>query len=147
MSGGCKHHGKVTSHGGSCRCGYYSAKPEEEKGEVINSYVLQEPEDEGSRSSTVKQLVMAVLLTWFLVAAVAVKGSSLTPRTSSNDHLASCPGYKASNVKTTASSLTADLSLAGAACNVYGDDLTSLTLEVVYETGESPITCGHHKIS
>jgi hypothetical protein len=114
----------------------YSAKLEEGKG--INSYVFQELELEEAkdRSHIVKQLIMAVLLSWLLVAVVAVRGSSLVPRTSSSDPLASCPGYKASNVKTTGSSLTADLSLAGAACNVYGDDLKSLTLEVVYETGK-----------
>lgn len=78
---------------------------------------------------------MVVMLSWLLVAAATVHGSGIVPRTST-DPLTSCPGYKASNVKTTASSLTADLSLAGAACNVYGDDLTSLTLEVVYETGK-----------
>lgn len=61
--------------------------------------------------------------------------ASLIPR-GTNDPLASCPGYKSSNVKTTASTLTADLSLAGSACNVYGTDLTNLTLQVVYETGK-----------
>ncbi|KAE9375347.1 glycoside hydrolase family 31 protein [Stipitochalara longipes BDJ] len=79
---------------------------------------------------------MAVFLSWLLVAATAVRASGLVPRISSSDPLASCPGYKASNIKTTGSSLTADLSLAGTACNVYGDDLTSLTLEVVYETDD-----------
>jgi hypothetical protein len=45
-----------------------------------------------------------------------------------------CPGYKASNVQTTPSTLTADLLLAGKACNVYGEDVTKLKLEVAYET-------------
>jgi alpha-glucosidase len=47
-----------------------------------------------------------------------------------------CPGYKASNVKRGCSSLTADLTLAGDACNVYGDDITDLKLLVEYHTGE-----------
>lgn len=81
---------------------------------------------------------MAVFLSWLLLAVLAVKASSLMERTSSNDPLASCPGYKASNVKSTGATLTADLSLAGAACNVYGDDLKSLTLTVTYETGKYP---------
>lgn len=51
------------------------------------------------------------------------------------DKLAACPGYTASNVKTTSSGLTADLQLGGKACNVYGDDLKDLTLTVTYETG------------
>jgi alpha-glucosidase len=91
-------------------------------------------------------MIMAVLLSWLLLAASAVQGSGLVPRTSSNDPLASCPGYKASNVKTTGSSLTADLKLAGAACNVYGDDLASLTLEVVYETGKCSMAKKHGTI-
>lgn len=76
---------------------------------------------------------MAFLLRLFLAATVV--SASILPR--ADDPLASCPGYKASNVKTTASTLTADLSLAGSACHVYGTDLTSLTLSVVYETGKS----------
>ena len=59
--------------------------------------------------------------------------------TSNNGTLDKCPGYKASNVQTTDSGLTAELSLAGAACNVYGDDLEHLILQVTYETGELPI--------
>ncbi|KAK2600207.1 hypothetical protein QQS21_005081 [Conoideocrella luteorostrata] len=50
------------------------------------------------------------------------------------DALANCPGYKASNVRTSDNGLTADLSLAGTACNVYGTDLKNLILEVTYET-------------
>lgn len=64
-------------------------------------------------------------------AAVLIKDAP------SSDSLAACPGYKASNVKTTDSGLTADLQLAGDACNIYGDDLTDLVLEVTYESGMS----------
>ncbi len=78
---------------------------------------------------------MAVLLSWLLVAVAAVSGTSIAPRAGS-DALASCPGYKASNVKTSDPGLTADLNLAGKACNVYGDDLKNLRLDVTYETGE-----------
>jgi hypothetical protein len=49
--------------------------------------------------------------------------------------LVACPGYNVSNIKTTATGLTANLSLAGTACNAYGIDLTSLILEVSYDTG------------
>ncbi|KAI6477351.1 hypothetical protein MCOR04_009721 [Pyricularia oryzae] len=48
--------------------------------------------------------------------------------------LAGCPGYVASNVEETSSSLTADLKLAGEACNVYGRDLAELKLLVEYQT-------------
>ena len=71
-----------------------------------------------------------------LALAAVVSASPLIARTTSNDSLASCPGYKASNVKVHSSSMTADLTLAGPACNVYGTDLTHLTLEVVYETSK-----------
>ncbi|KAI1402580.1 glycoside hydrolase family 31 protein [Hypoxylon fuscum] len=52
----------------------------------------------------------------------------------SDDPLTSCPGYTASNIVKTASGLTADLTLAGEGCNVYGTDLEDLTLEVSYDT-------------
>lgn len=91
---------------------------------------------------------MAVLLSWLAFAIAAVSATSIVPRANSSDPLASCPGYTASNVKTTSSGLTADLSLAGTACNVYGGDLKQLTLEVVYETGQFRILpCHSLKIS
>ena len=46
-----------------------------------------------------------------------------------------CPGYKASNVQTTDNGITADLTLAGSACNIYGQDLSDLKLLVEYQTG------------
>ena len=46
-----------------------------------------------------------------------------------------CPGYKASSVQEGANSLTADLALAGEACNTYGSDLENLKLLVEYQTG------------
>ncbi|KAL2874289.1 hypothetical protein SGCOL_010551 [Colletotrichum sp. CLE4] len=52
----------------------------------------------------------------------------------SDDALSACPGYKASNVQLSSTGLTADLSLAGEACNAYGTDLTDLTLTVEYQT-------------
>ncbi|KAI0134255.1 family 31 glycosyl hydrolase [Xylariales sp. AK1849] len=53
---------------------------------------------------------------------------------SSDVPLGACPGYRASNVQTSSSGLTADLTLAGTACDVYGTDLADLTLEVSYDT-------------
>jgi alpha-glucosidase len=50
--------------------------------------------------------------------------------------LSECPGYKVSNIWTSATGLYADLKLAGAPCNTYGTDLEKLRLEVTYETGE-----------
>lgn len=52
---------------------------------------------------------------------------------------ASCPGYKASNVKSRGGQVvSADLNLAGAPCNVYGTDLDNLKLVVEYETRMCP---------
>jgi hypothetical protein len=46
-----------------------------------------------------------------------------------------CPGYAATNIVETATGLTADLTLAGPACNIYGYDLGALKLLVEYQTG------------
>jgi alpha-glucosidase len=45
----------------------------------------------------------------------------------------SCPGYKATNVKHNSHGLTADLSLAGEPCNVFGNDISDLSLEVSFQ--------------
>ena len=45
-----------------------------------------------------------------------------------------CPGYKVSNVKENAAGLIADLTIAGKACNVYGNDIGSLVLSVQYQS-------------
>lgn len=47
---------------------------------------------------------------------------------------ANCPGYTARNIKESNAGVTADLHLAGKACNVYGTDLPNLTLTVEYQT-------------
>lgn len=61
--------------------------------------------------------------------------ASATPALASQQTsgLESCPGYIASNIATTSSGLTADLKLAGTACNTYGQDLDNLKLSVLYE--------------
>lgn len=66
-------------------------------------------------------------------ALPAVLASSLAKRQSSS--LDDCPGYTASNVQDNGSTVTADLALAGTACNVYGEDLVNLKLLVEYQTG------------
>lgn len=71
---------------------------------------------------------------WHFAWLVSATSTLTTRDYPSDDPLVACPGYEASNIKTTATSLTADLNLAGSACNAYGDDLQNLTLEVTYET-------------
>ncbi|CAI7628563.1 unnamed protein product [Penicillium bialowiezense] len=60
--------------------------------------------------------VTLVLLATFARAAVL----------GSRPNLDDCPGYKASNIKQLGPRLTADLNLAGDACNTYGSDLSDL---------------------
>lgn len=64
---------------------------------------------------------------WFVTAVLAAW--------SVHAQSSSCPGYTASNVATTGTGLTAQLTLAGQACNSYGIDLENLTLQVEYQTG------------
>ncbi|KAL3422797.1 glycosyl hydrolase family 31 protein [Phlyctema vagabunda] len=71
---------------------------------------------------------------WFPWVLAATAVTVATAQNNTTLPLDKCPGYKASNVQTSASGLTADLSLAGRACNVYGDDLLNLTLMVEYQT-------------
>lgn len=47
-----------------------------------------------------------------------------------------CPGYTASNVQNTTAGFTADLSLGGDACNVYGNEIEQLTLTVEYQASD-----------
>jgi hypothetical protein len=49
--------------------------------------------------------------------------------------LDACPGYNATSVKVDGPTLTAKLVLAGAPCNLFGNDIKALDLTVVYETG------------
>ncbi|RPD82750.1 hypothetical protein L226DRAFT_450346 [Lentinus tigrinus ALCF2SS1-7] len=49
-------------------------------------------------------------------------------------NVSSCPGYTLSALRETASGLTAELNLAGPACDAFGHDVANLTLEVTYDT-------------
>lgn len=83
------------------------------------------------------QLLTLGLLTTGLASAVSVVPQRDIQVTGAEaSALAKCPGYKASKVKATDTGLTAELTLAGKACNVYGTDLKDLILEVTYETGK-----------
>lgn len=67
-------------------------------------------------------------LTW----ALPVFGAAIQQR--QVDRRLECPGYAASNIQTTATGLTADLTLAGVACNAYSNDVKDLRLLVNYDT-------------
>ena len=73
----------------------------------------------------------------FTIPGDATLGATLLPNIydpKAVDAQSVCPGYKASNVQTSATGVTADLALAGAACSVYGDDVAQLKLTVEYQT-------------
>ncbi|KAF2790304.1 glycoside hydrolase family 31 protein [Melanomma pulvis-pyrius CBS 109.77] len=89
------------------------------------------------------QLILAFVAgSSFTIAAPAPRDSPPSAPTNvtnfypSSFDLSGCPGYEASNVVKTDSSLTADLTLAGPACNKYSEDLTDLKLVVEYQTNE-----------
>jgi alpha-glucosidase len=67
----------------------------------------------------------------------ALPALAYTLETRQSKSLDACPGYIASNVANDGSSITADLKLAGTACNFYGQDLTDLKLLVEFQTGIS----------
>lgn len=79
-------------------------------------------------------MVKSAILSWLFVRPVFAALNLGARDLPSDDALATCPGYKASNVQTTLTGFTADLTLAGAPCDVYGDDLRDLTLTVTYDT-------------
>lgn len=68
--------------------------------------------------------------------ASAASGATISKKQATREY---CPGYVASGVAQTGTGLTADLTLAGAPCNVYGNDITDLKLTVNYDTG-SPLS-------
>lgn len=72
------------------------------------------------------------ILPWVALPLIAFAHSPAL----NDDPLAACPGYKATNVKQSPTGLTADLTLAGKACNVFGTDLNDLVLDVSFDTGE-----------
>ena len=52
-----------------------------------------------------------------------------------------CAGYTAQNVTQSSTGLTANLKLVGSGCNIYGDDLDDLVLNVEYQTGKLNYLC------
>ncbi|KAL9091717.1 MAG: hypothetical protein Q9159_001232 [Coniocarpon cinnabarinum] len=64
---------------------------------------------------------------------------SITPNVmdvSAPDAQLVCPGYRATDVRQDSSGVTADLVLAGPACNTYGNDIHALAMSVQYQSKE-----------
>lgn len=75
----------------------------------------------------------------FTVPAEADVGAPILPNIldpEAIDAQTVCPGYAGSNVVRTGSGLTATLTLAGKACNVYGTDIETLNLTVEYQSAD-----------
>ena len=75
----------------------------------------------------------------FTVPASADVGEMVIPNIEdpqAKDAQEVCPGYTASSVTRNPLGLTATLTLAGAACNVYGNDIVTLNLTVQYQSAD-----------
>ena len=75
----------------------------------------------------------------FTVPGAADDGATLLPNIydpNATDAQTVCPGYTASNVARTQYGLTAILTLAGPACDVYGTDIETLNLTVEYQSAD-----------
>lgn len=79
--------------------------------------------------------ILSLLASASLAVASAIDPSLM--RRQSSLPIDQCPGYSASNIQTSEGQVvSADLSLAGTACNTYGTDLDSLVLAVEYINGK-----------
>ena len=75
----------------------------------------------------------------FTVPSAADLGATLIPNINDPqavDAQTVCPGYTASNLQRSPYGLSATLSLAGNACNVYGTDIARLNLTVEYQSAD-----------
>jgi alpha-glucosidase len=73
----------------------------------------------------------------FTVPVESNNGANLIPNILDPDAIdpqSVCPGYRASNVKPTHYGITADLTIAGKACNVYGTDIDNLILTIEHQS-------------
>ncbi|KAK0889972.1 hypothetical protein LTR91_025717 [Friedmanniomyces endolithicus] len=83
-------------------------------------------------ATPLRRTLGAVLAVSSLVSASPLP-TLLSRQSNDTADVSACPGYKAGNVQTSDTGLTASLSLAGTACNAYGTDLTDLILTVEYQ--------------
>ena len=117
-------------------------KPNRRNSEVISSQVIylssykQPSKDFARRLSSYRPLPLQPFASmrrtavFLFTAAVSVSAIQVDPGV-----LDACPGYSAMNVKTRNDGLTADIVLLANPCNVFGDDIQKLSLNVTYETG------------
>jgi alpha-glucosidase len=73
----------------------------------------------------------------FTIPASADQGQPLIPNIQDPEAVNAqdvCPGYTASQLQENENGLSAVLTLAGAPCNVYGNDVETLNLKVEYQS-------------
>lgn len=111
------------------------------KRHVLVDYIEQawHPRNNGSLITdyAMPALRTTLLQSLLLLSASLFRWTSAVPLRRADD----CPGYKASNVVRSDSSITADLTLAGSACNLFGPDLTDLKFLAEWQTGMSIQQC------
>jgi alpha-glucosidase len=80
---------------------------------------------------------MPAAITFFNVFLLAWSGffGSVRARLASLDEADRCEGYRTSNVIRGENALTADLTLVGRGCGIYGADLKELRVGVQWESG------------
>jgi hypothetical protein len=79
---------------------------------------------------------IGVLLTLLPILALSFLIPFTRAQVTPLKNISKCKGYKATNVRENQWGLTADLTLIGSGCGVYGDDLKKLALTVEYQSGE-----------
>ena len=79
------------------------------------------------------QNLRQVVLNLTVISSVASGYTPTIDDPSAPNAQAVCPGYKAQSMSSHANGLTATLSLAGPACNAYGNDIDTLKLTVEYQ--------------
>lgn len=82
-------------------------------------------------NSAMPSSTTALLQGLLLLGSYFFKWGNAVPLKGADD----CPGYRASNVVRSDNSVTADLTLAGSACNLYSPDLTDLKFLAEWQTG------------
>lgn len=111
------------------------------KDHVLVDYIVQTwlPHNNGSliAFSAMLALTTTLLQTLLLLGTSFLRWGGAVPLRRADD----CPGYKASNVVRGDNSVTADLTLAGSACNLYSPDLIDLKFLAEWQTGTLTSPC------
>lgn len=109
---------------------------ESARAEFVKTVVEYLGQSWGGGNASFPIILEVMPVTWTFVQTVLLLWSVfLGGMQSSPLKRAECPGYKASNVQRTDHGISADLTLAGPACNLYSDDIKDLKFLVEYQTG------------